>query len=291
MRTLRLGTRGSQLATTQSGIVADTLTRATGVAVELVIIKTKGDQVVDRPLAAVGGKGLFTKEIEDALLAGEVDFAVHSMKDMPTENPEGLVFGAIPERVDPRDALVGARLSELPEGAVVGTGSVRRTLQILALRPDLEIRGIRGNVDTRIEKQRRGEYAAVMLALAGLTRLGRAADATYALSVDEMTPAVGQGALAVQCRRDDDDVLKILEHIHHAGTGLCVAAERAFLIEVQGGCSAPAACHARLVDGLVVADGVWALDDRSPLVRARLQADPLHVHALGTELARRVKGG
>lgn len=291
MRTLRLGTRGSQLATTQSGIVADTVTRATGIPVELVIIKTRGDQVVDRPLAAVGGKGLFTKEIEEALLAGEVDFAVHSMKDMPTENPDGLVIGAIPERVDPRDVLVGARLEELPHGAVIGTGSVRRTLQLLALRPDLDIRGIRGNVDTRIEKQRRGEYAAVMLALAGLTRLGRAADATHALSVDEMIPAVGQGALAVQCRRDDDEVLKILEQIHHPETGLCVGAERAFLIEVQGGCSAPAACHARLIEGLVVADGVWALDDRSPLVRARLKADALHVHALGTELARRVKGG
>src|SRR5688500_6279087 len=137
MRTLRLGTRGSQLATTQSGIVADTLSRATGVKVELVIIKTRGDQVVDRPLAAVSGKGLFTKANAEALLERAVVFAVHSMKDMPTENPDGLVIGAIPERVDPRDVLVGARLSELPAGAVVGTGSVRRSLQLRALRPDL----------------------------------------------------------------------------------------------------------------------------------------------------------
>ena len=156
--TLRLGTRGSVLARTQSGIVADAITEATGLAVELVIIKTTGDRVTDRPLQQVGGKGLFTKEIEDALLAGEVDFAVHSMKDMPTDNPPGLVIACVPERVDPRDALVGAALDALPEGAVVGTGSVRRALQLRELRPDLEIKGIRGNVDTRIQKQRDGEY-------------------------------------------------------------------------------------------------------------------------------------
>ncbi|MEQ1503019.1 MAG: hydroxymethylbilane synthase [Myxococcota bacterium] len=288
--TLRLGTRGSQLATTQSGMVAAALTAATGVQVELVIIKTRGDQIADRPLQAVGGKGLFTKELEDALLAGEIDLAVHSMKDMPTEMPPGLTIGAVPARVDPRDVLVGARLADLAPGATVGTGSVRRSLQLRTLRPDLEIRGIRGNVDTRIEKQRRGEYAAVMLALAGLTRLGRAADATEALSVDQMVPAVGQGALAVQCREGDARVLPLLDTIHDRETGACVAAERAFLIEVQGGCSAPAACHARWVDGLVVADAVWAADERGPVVRAQLRADPLHVHALGTELARRVRG-
>jgi hydroxymethylbilane synthase len=287
---LRLGTRGSQLATTQSGLVARALTEATGRPVELVIIRTRGDNVTDRPLQDVGGKGLFTKEIEDALLAGEVDFAVHSMKDMPTENPEGLVIAAVPERADPRDVLVGSTLSALPSGAVVGTGSVRRSLQLRSLRPDLEVRGIRGNVDTRIEKQRRGEYAAVMLALAGLTRLGRAGDATEALDVQQMIPAVGQGALAIQCRRDDREVLALLESIHHRETGICVAAERAFLQEVSGGCSAPAACHARFVDRVVVAEGVWGADDRGPLVRARLQSDPLHVTPMGIELARKLKG-
>lgn len=289
--TLRLGTRGSQLATTQSGIVARQIEAATGARVELVIIRTRGDDVTDRPLQDVGGKGLFTKEIEDALLAGEVDFAVHSMKDMPTDNPDGLVIGAVPTRVDPRDVLVGARLGDLPEGAVVGTGSVRRSLQLKTLRPDLDVRGIRGNVDTRIEKQRRGEYAAVMLALAGLTRLGRAADATEVLEVTDMTPAVGQGALAIQCRRDDARVLALLETIHDRDTGVCVTAERAFLAEISGGCSAPAACHARIVGGHVVADGVWGVDASGPAVRAQLRSDPLHVHALGTELARRVRGG
>jgi hydroxymethylbilane synthase len=287
--TLRLGTRGSQLATTQSGQVAAAVTAATGVPVELVIIKTRGDQVADRPLQAVGGKGLFTKEIEDALLAGEVDFAVHSLKDMPTESPPGLILGATPRRVDPRDALIGARLADLPPGAVVGTGSVRRTLQLRELRPDLEIKGIRGNVDTRIEKQRRGEYAAVMLAVAGLTRLARAGDVAEALSVDQMVPAVGQGALAVQCREDADQVRAILQRIHDEDTAVCVELERAFLEEVSGGCSAPAACHARLVGGELVADGVWGPTDVGPLHRLRRTGSRADARAIGVELARRLK--
>jgi hydroxymethylbilane synthase len=287
---LRLGTRGSELARTQSGQVAASITAATGVEVELVVIKTRGDLVTDRPLQNVGGKGLFTKEIEDALLAREVDLAVHSLKDMPTEDPDGLEIAAIPPRVDPRDVLVGARLRELPAGAVIGTGSVRRSLQLKALRPDLELRGIRGNVDTRIDKQRRGEYAAVMLALAGLTRLGRADEATEALSVEQMIPAVGQGALAIQCRRDHAEVRRILDAIHDPATGLCTTTERAYLKQVSGGCSAPAACHARLINGMIVADAVWAADDNSPLRRAQLTADPLHGHVLGVELARRLMG-
>jgi hydroxymethylbilane synthase len=288
-RTLRLGTRGSDLATTQSGHVARAIEAATGLTVELVIIKTRGDQITDRPLQAVGGKGLFTKEIEDAMLNGEVDFAVHSMKDMPTESPEGLVIASVPVRVDARDALIGSTLAALPEGAVVGTGSVRRALQLRAARPDLVIRGIRGNVETRINKQRSGEYAAILLALAGLKRLGREADVTEALDPSVMIPAVGQGALAVQCRRADDEVLRALEAIHDADTGVCVAAERAFLVEIQGGCSAPAAAHAQLVDGQVIIEGVWAEDERGPVRRERLVGDALHVHALGTELARRVR--
>jgi len=288
---LRLGTRGSQLATTQSGQVADAITLATGVEVELVIIKTRGDQVTDRPLQAVGGKGLFTKEIEDALLSGEVDFAVHSMKDMPTENPDGLMISAVPERVDPRDALVGARLDDLGAGARVGTGSVRRALQLRASRPDLEILGIRGNVDTRIKKRQAGEYDAIVLAMAGLVRLGRAGEAAEALAVDTMIPAVGQGALAVQCRSNDADTQSILSTIHHEQSAMCVDAERAFLEAVSGGCSAPAACHATLVDNQVVANGVWAADDNSPPKTLQLFADPLHVQAMGRELARRLMGG
>lgn len=288
---LRLGTRGSDLARTQSGHVADALTAATGRPVELVIIKTRGDAVRDRPLREIGGKGLFTKEIEDAMLSGEVDLAVHSMKDMPTDNPPGLDIVAIPERVDPRDVLVGARLDDLPEGAIVGTGSARRAMQLRALRPDLQIRGIRGNVETRIGKQRAGEYHAVVLAFAGLTRLGRADDATDILDVDRMVPAVGQGALAVQCRADDRAVIEVLEAIHHPPTATCVEAERSFLHAVSGGCSAPAAAHARLIDGEIVLDGVWSTDEHEPQRRLQLRSDPLHVRALGREMARQLREG
>jgi len=288
MTTLKLGTRGSLLARTQSQQVADAITAATGVSVELVIISTKGDRVTDRPLQEVGGKGLFTKEIEQAMIDGDVDFAVHSMKDMPTEGPPELEVAVVPQRVDPRDALIGARLDQLPEGAVVGTGSVRRQLQLRAIRPDLQLKGIRGNVDTRIAKQQAGEYDAIVLAMAGLTRLGKQAAATEALAVDAMVPAVGQGALAVQSRRDDAATKEILEAIHHEPTAICVAAERAFMQAVSGGCSAPAACYARFDGDEVVARGVWAPSDDSAPRTLVLRSDALHVVAMGRDLARQL---
>jgi hydroxymethylbilane synthase len=260
-RPLRLATRGSQLALTQSGHVASAITAATGRAVELVVVRTRGDDVTDRPLAQVGGKGLFTKEIEEALLAGEADLAVHSMKDMPTEQPDGLVFGAIPVREDPRDVLVGARLDELPAGAVVGTGSARRVAQLAALRPDLDIQGIRGNVDTRIARVREGRYRAIVLAAAGIHRLGRAGDIAQALDPDQMLPAVGQGALAVQVRADASEVLALLAAIHDPVTARCVDAERAFLRAIAGGCSVPAACHATLRGDQITVHGLFAGPD------------------------------
>jgi len=282
---LVLGTRGSLLARTQSQQVADALHAATGVQVDLEIIKTRGDQVTDRPLQQVGGKGLFTKEIEDALLDGRVDIAVHSMKDMPTEGPRGLVIACVPERVDPRDALIGARLGDLPSGSVVGTGSVRRALQLRRLRPDLEIRGIRGNVDTRIAKQQEGLYDAIVLAMAGLIRLGRTSVVDQVLEIDEMIPAVGQGALAIQARRDDARVLGLLEPIHHENSGLCVSSERAFLETVSGGCSAPAACHVQREGLLLCARGVWAAHEHGASVVAIRRSDPLHALPLGRGLA------
>ncbi len=288
--TLRLGTRGSLLARTQSQQVADAITAASGVAVELVIIKTTGDRVQDRPLREVGGKGLFTKEIEDALIEGRVDFAVHSMKDMPTDNPPELEIASVPERVDPRDVLIGARLADLSEGAVVGTGSVRRQLQLRALRPDLVLKGIRGNVDTRIAKQQAGDYDAIVLAAAGLTRLGKQDEISDALDVEAMIPAVGQGALALQCRRDDVATKAILDKIHHEPSAICVAAERAFLEAVSGGCSAPAACHAVWDGDEIVAAGVWAIDERSEPKRLMLRTDPLHAPAMGRDLALQLKG-
>lgn len=286
-RPLRLATRGSKLALTQSGHVAQAITRATGRPVELVVVRTRGDAITDRPLAQVGGKGLFTKEIEDALLAHEADLAVHSMKDMPTEQPEGLVFGAIPIREDPRDVLVGARLHDLPAGAVVGTGSARRVAQLKELRPDLQLRGIRGNVDTRIRKVRDGEYSAIVLAAAGIRRLGREPEIDQAFEPEQMLPAVGQGALAVQCRGDAKQTLELLGRIHHPETAVCVEAERSFLEEIAGGCSVPAACHADLVSEGLRVRGAFA---QGGVMRRAERVGPVaEAAALGIEVARAVR--
>jgi hydroxymethylbilane synthase len=287
-RTWRLATRGSQLARAQSTLVAKALEAAIGEPVELLIVRTRGDAITDRPLSQVGGKGLFTKEIEEALYAGDADFAVHSLKDLPTDDPPGLIVAATPERADPRDVLVGATLDALKPGAVVGTGSARRRLQLLARRPDLEVRGIRGNVDTRIAKQVRGEYDAVVLAAAGLDRLGRGDEALQRLDPAVMCPAVGQGALAIQCREDDAAMRERLAHLHDATTGIAITAERAFLDALQGGCSVPAACHA-VVDGdqLTIRgffgrdDGVWVSEAGMAPVAEAAEA--------GVELATRLR--
>jgi hydroxymethylbilane synthase len=244
LRPLVLGTRGSTLAVTQSQHVADAVTAATGVPVRLQIITTRGDRDQQRPLAELGGKGLFTAELEQGLRDGVLDFAVHSLKDLPTDDADGLVLGCVPAREDPRDALVGSTLEGLPQGAVVGTGSLRRAAQLRALRPDLDIQGIRGNVETRIGKRDAGQYDAIVLAMAGVNRLGITRPDLHPLSAEQMCPAVGQGALAVQCRADDPRVLGLLAHIHDAVTARCVAAERAFLAAYGGGCNVPAACFA-----------------------------------------------
>lgn len=287
-RTWRLGTRGSDLAVTQSQTVADALQALTGERVELVIIKTKGDAIRDRPLSQVGGKGVFTKEIEDAMLAHEVDLAVHSMKDMPTEDPPGLVIAGVPERADPHDALVGSTLAALPAGAVVGTGSARRAMQVQAARPDVEVRGIRGNVETRIRKMRDGDYDAVVLAAAGLARLGLLDQADEILTVKQMVPAVGQGALAVQCRADDAVLRGHLEALTHGETWVAVQAERAFLRELEGGCSVPAACHAVIDDGRLRLWSFFGRDDGAWVGESGI-AEVEHPASAGRELARRLK--
>ena len=291
MNRLRLGTRGSLLAKTQSGHVAAAITAATGVPVDLVVIKTTGDRVVDRPLQQVGGKGLFTKEIEQALLDGDVDLSVHSMKDMPTDNPPGLCIACVPARVSPADVLVGGSLDSLRQGAVVGTGSVRRALQLRSLRPDLEVRGIRGNVDTRVQKQQDGQYDAIVLAHAGLLRLDRTEWVDSVIPVGQMVPACGQGALAVQARRGDDDVLGLLEPLHHEPSAIAVATERAFLQAVSGGCSAPAACHAWTDGDHIDAVAVWAPDEHGVARRLRARSDFLHATALGRGLALDLRSG
>ncbi len=252
--TLRIGTRGSPLALAQAHEVRARLMAAHGLpetAFEIVVIKTAGDRILDRPLAEVGGKGLFTKEIEDALLANEIDLAVHSMKDMQTELSEGLVIGATLPREDVRDAFISlayGSLAELPRGAVVGTSSLRRQAQVKRLRPDLEVVGFRGNVQTRLKKLQDGVAMATFLACAGLNRLGLADRIARAVPVDEMLPAVAQAAIGIEIRAGDTRTKSLIAPLDHADTGVCVAAERAFLKRLEGSCRTP-------IGGLATLDG------------------------------------
>ena len=247
---LRIATRKSQLALWQANWVAASLTAAhPGLEVELVRIVTQGDKILDVPLAEVGGKGLFVKEIEDALLDGRADIAVHSMKDVPAELPPGLTLPVICAREDPRDAWCcpsGVSLDDLPAGAVVGTSSLRRQVQLRARRPDLVLRSLRGNVDTRLRKLDEGHYAAIVLAAAGLKRLEVAEHATTFLPPEIMLPAVGQGAVGVECRDDDATTRALIAPLAHEATAICVRAERAFLARLDGGCQVPIGCHAIL---------------------------------------------
>jgi hydroxymethylbilane synthase len=250
---IRIGTRGSPLALVQAGAVRDGLVAAhPDLAVEIVPIRTTGDQVQDRRLMEIGGKGLFTKEIEEALLDGRIDCAVHSMKDLETWLPEGLAIGAMLPREDARDALIartGASLAALPRGSVVGTSSLRRQAQLLALRPDLKVVALRGNVETRLRKLAAGEADATLLAVAGLKRLGMLDKATAILESDDILPAVGQGAIGVEIRSDDARMRDLLAALDHRATTLCVTAERACLAELDGSCHTPIAAHAEIVDG------------------------------------------
>src|SRR5262245_49248759 len=256
-RPLRIGTRGSPLALIQARMVRDALAAAhaslaADAAIEIVPIKTTGDAVQDRRLMDVGGKGLFTKEIEEALLAGRIDCAIHSMKDMQTWLPDGLTIGAMLPREDPRDALIsrrGACIADLPDGAIVGTASLRRQAQLLALRPDLRIVALRGNVETRLRKLAAGDADATLLAVAGLKRLGLTDKATAIVGVDEILPAVGQGAIGIEIRADDARLRELLAPLDHAATTLCVTAERACLAELDGSCHTPIAAFAEISDG------------------------------------------
>lgn len=258
---LTIATRGSKLALWQAGYVKARLLAAYSFIerVDLLILKTKGDKILDVPLAKVGGKGLFVKEIEEALLDGRADFAVHSMKDVPMDLPEGLVLGAVLEREDPRDMFLSVRhasLGALPPGARVGTSSLRRQAQLLAARPDLEITSLRGNVDTRLNKLKDGEFEAIIMAAAGINRLGL--DAPYMLTLPETTflPAAGQGALGLEYCASRLDVHELLALFDHEETHLCVAAERGFLASLGGGCQTPIAAHATIGDGMLSLEGL-----------------------------------
>ena len=276
-----IGSRGSQLALWQSRWVAARLATF-GEQTRIEIIKTTGDRVQDIPLGQVGSKGLFTKEIEDALLDGSVDLAVHSLKDMPTELPAGLVLAAIPQREDVRDALCGRVLAELPAGAKVGTGSLRRAAQLRALRPDLDVIGIRGNVDTRLRKLDEGQYDAIMLASAGLTRLGWAARISQYFEPSEICPAVGQGALAIET---SEAKRGLAAKLHDVAAGIVVRAERALLSALGGGCQVPVGAHARIVGTSLELRAIVASEDGKLIVRSLLTGDSEQPEALGRRVA------
>lgn len=270
---LRIGTRGSVLALWQANHVKATLESLhAGLEIELTTIKTTGDKITDVPLAKVGGKGLFVKEIEEALVRREIDLAVHSMKDVPTKLPESLHLAVVTQREDPRDALLsrdGTGFLMLPPGSVVGTSSLRRQAQLRARRPDLKFDSLRGNLDTRMRKLREGKYAAIILAAAGLKRLGLADQVTEFLEPDLSLPAIGQGALGLECRRDDERTNQLLLPLDHPDTHVCVEAERALLERLEGGCQVPIAAYGVLagadrirLEGLVVSvDGTRLVRD------------------------------
>jgi hydroxymethylbilane synthase len=266
---LRIGTRGSPLALVQARLVRSRLSAAAGLsedAIELVVIRTTGDTIQDRPLMEEGGKGLFTKEIEEALLDGRVDLAVHSAKDMPTLLPTGLILAACLEREDPRDVFISRQarsLAELPRGASLGTASLRRQAIAKRARPDLRILPLRGNVETRLRKLDAGEADATILALAGLKRLGLADQAAAVLGADEFLPAVGQGAIGIEAREDNAGVRDILACIDHGETSTAVACERAFLGALDGSCKTPIAGHATVSGNAVQFRGLIARPDGS----------------------------
>jgi len=286
---LKIGTRGSALALTQTRQVAALLkNHYPSLQIEVVVIKTSGDIQKDVPLAKIGGKGLFIKEIEEALLAGTVDLAVHSMKDLPAELPEGLWIAVVPKREDPRDVLIsgtGRGVEDLPAGARIGTGSLRRSVQLRSWRPDLEIVPIRGNLDTRIRKLKQGEFDGIVVAAAGIRRMGWAEQVTQFISAEKMLPAVGQGVLCLETRCGEADLDTGLAFLEDGRTRREVTAERAFLRRLGGGCSLPVAAFAEQQrDTLTIRGLVGSLDERT-VIRHQLQGSAERAVDLGTELA------
>jgi hydroxymethylbilane synthase len=288
---VRIGTRGSPLALAQAREVERRLASAHGAAAprfEICAIKTTGDRIQDRPLSEAGGKGLFTKEIEEALLAGQIEIAVHSMKDMPTELPAGLTVACLLEREDVRDAFISTKapsLAQLPQGAVVATSSLRRQAQVMHLRPDLAVVPMRGNVETRLRKLAEGQADATVLAMAGLKRLGLEDRATAPVPVDEMLPAVAQGAIGVETRSDNMEMARLLAPINHQPTALAVAAERAFLARLEGSCRMPIAGLAELVQGRLVFRGMILTPDGRQAYTTRRQGEPAQALQLAEDAA------
>ncbi|HAC59922.1 hydroxymethylbilane synthase [Parvibaculum sp.] len=296
-RRYRIGTRGSKLALVQANEVARRIALAQGAPVEevteIVVISTEGDRVQDRALSEIGGKGLFTQEIEEQLSDGRIDVAVHSMKDMPTVLPDGLVIDCLLERADPRDAFISLKagsLAELPAGSRVGTSSLRRAAQVKARRPDLEVVPFRGNVDTRLRKLGEGIADATFLAVAGLTRMDLADKITAPLSPEEMLPAVAQGAIGVERRMADDEAAHLLKKLHHVETGLRVAAERAFLAVLDGSCRTPIAALAEIAGKRMRLRAMILTPDGAEIHETEREGLAAEAIALGEDAGQELKG-
>ena len=287
--TLRIATRKSALALWQAEYVkAELMRHHPQLQVELVPMSTQGDKILDTPLAKIGGKGLFVKELEQAMLEGRADIAVHSMKDVPVEFPAGLMLHTICPRENPQDAFVSNQfktLSELPAGAVVGTSSLRRQCQLKALRPDLTVRDLRGNVNTRLAKLDNGEYAAIILAAAGLIRLGFEQRIASLLPIETSLPANGQGAVGIECRSDDLQVQQLLAPLEHSITRSCVLAERAMNRKLQGGCQVPIGAYAEIDGDSLWLRGLVGALDGSEIIRHQVRGSVADAEQLGTELA------
>ncbi len=284
-----IGTRGSKLALWQAEWVKNEIRKNNPfVNVEIVKIKTIGDRIVDRPLAMVGGKGLFVKEIEQKLLQGDIDLAVHSMKDMPGELPEGLTIGAVPLRENPFDVLISKEkicLFDLPVGSKIGTSSLRRASQIKHARPDIITESIRGNLDTRLRKLSAGEFDAIILAAAGIIRLGMKEKITEYLDENIMLPAVGQGALCIESRKNDQDTSLLLKTLNHMETGITIKGERAFLKRLEGSCHIPVACFGKIKKENIILTGLIASEDGSKIIKETIQKDINSAEQAGIELA------
>ncbi len=287
---LRIGSRGSPLALWQATWVQKNLA-AQGIVATLTVIRTTGDKILDVPLAQVGGKGLFVKEIEEALLHGEIDLAVHSMKDVPTQIPDPLILAVIPKREDPRDAFIsraGIPFVGLPTGAVIGSSALRRQSQLLARRPDLKCLPLRGNLDTRLRKLEEGVCDAVILAAAGLARMGWTGQITEYLSPELCLPAIGQGALGLECRKDDAETRARIAFLNDPETACCVTAERALLLRLEGGCQTPIAGHATLAGNRLTLTGLVASLDGTQIIREQQSGPATAPEGLGIAVAERL---
>jgi hydroxymethylbilane synthase len=289
---IRIGTRASALALWQAEWVKSELEKKyPGTSVTLTKIKTTGDKILDVPLAKVGGKGLFVKEIEEAMLENEIDIAVHSMKDVPTFFPDGLHLSCITKREDPRDALLTrdkVKFKDLPKGANVGTSSLRRQAQLMNVRPDFVIHQLRGNVDTRLRKLKEGQYDAIILAAAGVKRLGLAENVSEYIDPEISLPAIGQGALGIECRVDDRELNDMISFFNHADTRTCVTGERALLRRLEGGCQVPIACYGEMKGGKLHLTGLVGSVDGKRIIKDAIDGDPEKAEKLGVTLAEKL---